>query len=211
MIAPVEIRRGDLAVTFQWRGDRWSHTVACGSASARCLLESSEGTDEDPWPASPPFVNLHVEGPSHSPRRIFLLGMAGHGHWSACVKGSDTAGDAIEFDVACRAAGTWGRLGSSYLVLAAFEPDVVESVPTSEIGAPAALRQRIVLGGAAELWSCDDQEGCLAMLGPDRIWIGPSTDVPSEHAFGQAPNHGVGAAKAESRTHRWKYAIRALN
>lgn len=93
-----------LRLIFDWRHDRFGHTVelVAGGQIVR-LLASAEGTHRDGWPLSPPLQQLHVENRDSGHRVALLVGMAGTDHWSMSV---ETAPErdipCLSFDVACR-------------------------------------------------------------------------------------------------------------
>lgn len=113
----IEVQRADgcgLRVTFIRRDDRVAHVVTLLDATGEhTLLESLEGAPEDPWPASPAFQQLSIEG--EGTRRVALLvGMAGRSHWSMSVEATESP-IGLVFDAACRLNELPQQLGSSYL------------------------------------------------------------------------------------------------
>lgn len=114
----VAIASGDLQVVFVRSGDRFAHYLAHTAAHDEILLASVEGTDDDAWPASPPWQELHVE------RRgellvALLVGRAGRSHWSMSVEPDDHG---LLFDVACRTSGKVDLLASTYRLVDAATP-----------------------------------------------------------------------------------------
>ncbi len=102
-----------LRTDFVWRGDRYAHAVTLiNPQGEHLLLESVEGDPQDPWPPSPAFQQLSMQGDG-AQRVAFLVGMAGKSHWSMSV---EVASDqrSIVFDVACRIHLAADRLCSSY-------------------------------------------------------------------------------------------------
>lgn len=129
---PAAVLEADgVRAVFVRRGDRYAHRIEVRDAAGETwttAVESREGTDEEPWPPSPPFQQLHVE------RRktgdvVLLVGMAGRSHWSAAV---DICPErkTLRFDVAVRVQTAIERLGSAY--------DIGDSVVSSRIAATAA-------------------------------------------------------------------------
>ena len=109
------------------------------------LLASVEGTAAEPWPASPPFQQAHLESRPGGRQVVLLVGMAGSSHWSASVE-IDPASDAALFDVACRMHGRADWLGSRYRVSgrqAACESEKLRSRTRSH---RRAWRERTVAG-----------------------------------------------------------------
>ena len=112
----LQILRADglgLQVAFLKHGDRFHHSVSLiDHQQSIPLLESTEGTDEEIWPPSPPLQELSVE--QHGEATVALLvGMAGKSHWSASV---EVAADRprVLFDIACLVRGSPQNLGSAY-------------------------------------------------------------------------------------------------
>ncbi|MBL9083913.1 MAG: hypothetical protein JNK76_19000 [Planctomycetales bacterium] len=104
-----------LRVVFFRHGDRIAHRIEVVDPNTNDWLPaliSVEGSPDDPWPASPPFQQLHVEQRPTGPI-VFLIGMAGRSHWSAAV---DIAADrrSIRFDVAVRLQTKPEKLGNRY-------------------------------------------------------------------------------------------------
>lgn len=109
------LEAGDLRAVFVRRGDRFAHRIEVRDAATQVwtiALESDEGTDEEHWPPSPPFQQLHVEHRKEGDV-VLLVGMAGRSHWSAAVDvGPD--GKTLRFDVAVRLQSVGASLGSAY-------------------------------------------------------------------------------------------------
>lgn len=121
-----------LRAVFVRRGDRFAHRIEVRDEQSQAwgaALESREGTDEEPWPPSPPFQQLHVEHRKEGDV-VLLVGMAGRSHWSAAVDVSPD-GRALRFDVAVRVQSSDESLGSGY--------DVMDARAAARIGARAAL------------------------------------------------------------------------
>lgn len=112
-----------LRVVFYRHGDRIAHRIEVADPETNDWLTaftSVEGSPDAPWPASPPFQQLHVEERPTGPI-VFLIGMAGRSHWSAAV---DIAEDrrSIRFDVAVRLQTSPEKLGSRYEPIASTTP-----------------------------------------------------------------------------------------
>lgn len=102
-----------LRTTFVWREDRYAHVVALyGATGEHILLESIEGSPDDPWPPSPAFQQLSMQGDGDQ-RVALLVGMAGRSHWSMSVEVAASRRGFV-FDVACRLNEAAEELGSSY-------------------------------------------------------------------------------------------------
>jgi hypothetical protein len=111
------LEAGDLRAVFVRRGDRYAHRIEARDAATQAwtvVLESHEGTDEEHWPPSPPFQQLHVEHRKEGDV-VLLVGMAGRSHWSAAVDVSPD-GKSLRFDVAVRVQVSAERLRSDYEV-----------------------------------------------------------------------------------------------
>jgi hypothetical protein len=115
------IEAGDLRIVFQWRGDRYGHTVERRiDGQWRSVLESLEGSSDDDWPQSPALQDLHIERRGSGPVAL-LVGKSGTSHWSVSVEA--LAGEtALRFDVACRLHRSPRWLGSTYRVIAGQVP-----------------------------------------------------------------------------------------
>ncbi len=102
-----------LSVSFVRHHDRYAHTIAAVDGQLQTpLLASSEGTDQQDWPPSPPLQQLNIEARAAGDVAL-LIGIAGKSHWSLSVEAiRETA--TLVFDVACRCARTPERLGSVY-------------------------------------------------------------------------------------------------
>ena len=111
-----------LRVQFERCKDRYAHRVFLDSKQrSELLLESIEGSDQDPWPVSPPFQQLSFQEQSNALNVALLVGMAGKSHWSMSV---EVAADrpALIFDVACRCQQPAERLMSRYRISLACLP-----------------------------------------------------------------------------------------
>lgn len=129
-----------LRTTFVWRDDRYAHVVMLIKPKGEhTLLESAEGKPDDPWPPSPAFQQLSVQGTGDQ-RVVFLVGMAGKSHWSMSVEVSQPQ-RRIVFDVACRVNESGETLGSSYLADGYTMAD-----PSTAVGEFGAIRYALVLG-----------------------------------------------------------------
>ena len=104
-----------LRASMEWRNDRFVHVIDwfAGEQAFR-LLESVEGSDEEPWPPSPALQQLSVEQRTQSRQVGLMVGMAGNSHWSMSIE-NDNAERSLVFDVACRVADEKaGSLGTTY-------------------------------------------------------------------------------------------------
>ena len=108
-----------LRVEFVWQGDRFGHVVSLIDANGTVikLLESVEGTANDPWPPSPPLQSLHLQMLPADRRAALLVGMAGRSHWSASIETAPSP-RAIQFDIACRSSDSEAPLRSRYKLVA---------------------------------------------------------------------------------------------
>lgn len=150
------LRAGGLAVMFERRGDRIAHRIVIvDQAGERLLLESVEGTPDDPWPPSPALQEGRIE--SAAGRGVaMLVGMAGKSHWSVSIE-ADAERESLTFDVACRIKQSAEWLGSIYSSeergLALIDCDksctlknepnrLLIAPPTERIALPATIRWR---------------------------------------------------------------------
>ena len=175
-----EIRAGRLLVEFTDAGDRQGHAVFAVDGSERvCLLTSVEGSGEEPWPASPPLQDLHIESRGDERCVALLVGRAGGSHWSMSVE-ADPLAEWLTFDIACRLRTMPQWLGSTYQATAAARMLGGEL----RIAGGATLR---LLDDAAVRHAPLEIAGDIVRLAP----AGWSGDWP----------------KTPSRTIRWRYAI----
>lgn len=87
---------------FCWQADRWQHLLwQAEPAGWQRLLQSQEGTPDQPWPDSPAFQNAYVERINADCSEIQLLGQAGKNHYSGAVR-CDAQKNLIDFDLAVR-------------------------------------------------------------------------------------------------------------
>jgi hypothetical protein len=108
------LRAGRLAVVFRRRGDRIGHRIVfVGDTVEQLLLESVEGTPDEPWPASPALQEGRIET-TGGRNAAMLVGMAGKSHWSVSIE-ADAQRESLLFDVACRIKLGGGQLASAYL------------------------------------------------------------------------------------------------
>jgi hypothetical protein len=131
-----------LRVSFYLDGDRYTHRIDVldeGNDST-CVLRSVEGHADQPWPASPPIQEVHLEDRPDGSRVALCVGMAGTSHWSLSVELS-ADGQQANFDVACRLRDTPETLGSEYDVM---QPALADrmAVTTSDHSSPTTLLKR---------------------------------------------------------------------
>jgi len=115
-----------LRAVFVRHGDRFAHRIEVRDKEAQQWItaaESLEGTDDNHWPPSPPFQQLHVERRKEG-EVVLLVGMAGRSHWSAAV---DVCPErkTLRFDVAVRVQAGAELLGSAYEIVAVQEAAAV--------------------------------------------------------------------------------------
>lgn len=101
------------------------------------VLSSVESHDETPWPASPPWQELHVHQLANGSPALMLVGRAGSSHWSMSVT---IDGDSLLFDVACRLRESPVFLGGTYRLSSAERLVSISPVPIEEI-APLAIKE----------------------------------------------------------------------
>ncbi len=87
---------------FCWHSDRWQHILwRAQPAGWQRLVQSVEGTSDQPWPDSPAFQNAYVERINPHCCEVQLLGQAGKNHYSGAVR-CDSESQIIDFDIAVR-------------------------------------------------------------------------------------------------------------
>jgi hypothetical protein len=184
---------GMLDVRYSKLPDRLSHTIGFQIGfSYMPLLESIEGSQEEPWPTSPPMQQVVEECFTPSKAPVLLgVGLSGNGHWSMAVETPDS--DRLKFDVACKNSKNAVWLGSQYRIC---EPPIELVKPKPLI--PSVPRQSLETGG----WHFD-----VANWGDVRIElrvsIGQLEYLHSERLLRVLPN----STPSEIRTHRWCYEI----
>jgi hypothetical protein len=110
----IVLTAGRLRMVFARAQDRWQHAVELvDGQSATRVLVSVEGDAAQVWPPSPPFQDLSEETLPDGRPVIFLVGRAGHSHWSASFE-ADEARAQIVCDIACRHTLPPEQLGSVY-------------------------------------------------------------------------------------------------
>ena len=180
---------GGLRVAFQWRGDRYQHSLAAVAGDRRqLLLQSREGDEQQVWPASPPLQQLSLEHRPGGGTVALAVGMAGSSHWSLSVE-ADPRAAACEFDVACRCAQPAAALGSLYQVTGTCHLEDGRLFVRCPLGEARVTPLPAAQQGPCELqW---DQRRALLRIAAE----GPS---------GAAQN---AAAKERVWTVRWRYRI----
>ncbi|MCE9606601.1 MAG: hypothetical protein K8U03_17060 [Planctomycetia bacterium] len=131
-----------LRVVFLRRNDRYAHRIEVWDSRENgwsIALESREGSDEEPWPPSPPFQQLHVEKRAAGDV-VLLVGMAGRSHWSAAVEVCEVR-KVLKFDVAVRIQAVPEQLGTAYAICASAAAGrlVVAGESGTEIGSGFTL------------------------------------------------------------------------
>lgn len=118
---PLVLSGPALELRLERQGDRWRHVVVClprpggseGAMEPPWLLQSIEGTADEPWPASPPWQEARIEQLADDRQVLLAIGMAGRSHWSLAAQFDET-GEHLHFDVACRVHERPEWLGSRY-------------------------------------------------------------------------------------------------
>ena len=108
---------GALRVRYSKLRDRQSHIIGIAVGEAYVpLLESIEGSEEQPWPESPPMQQMVEEcfTPGTSPV-LLGVGMSGNGHWSTAIESRHD--QQLKFDIACKNSKSSTFFGSQYRVL----------------------------------------------------------------------------------------------
>lgn len=105
-----------LELTLNWLGDRYGQllTVVGPSGGRRVVLESCEGSADEPCPPSPPLQQILLHTTVTQSPAALGVGMAGTSHWSVSIE-ADPQVPRIVWDVACRCqAPAAGRLTSTF-------------------------------------------------------------------------------------------------
>ena len=110
-----------------------THAIELHGGALITLLYSVDSRDESPWPASPPWQELHVHEQSGNSPALMLVGRAGSSHWSMSLT-VDDKGQSLFFDVACRLREMPEFLGSTYRTTGT--GDLVEISPVAVNDAP---------------------------------------------------------------------------
>lgn len=122
---------GKLVVRYSKNNDRLSHSIGIETDRGPVvILESIEGSSDDPWPISPPMqqvVSEKIGGQSGDQPVLLGVGLSGNGHWSIAVDAIDldvsneakpaASGSGLRFDVACKTSKPATFLGSTYRLL----------------------------------------------------------------------------------------------
>ena len=157
-------------VEFRWQKDRFSHTVfGVRSGLAVPLLESVEGVDEDCFPPSPPWAELHQQGEA-----ILLTGATAAGHWSMSLGIADSR--FLLFDVACRLRAGDGAIQSVYKIAGANTLCSATSpgaVVASEAGYSVSVGPHGLEPSCGCQVTCDDEQAH-----PSRISVVPTDENP---------------------------------
>lgn len=120
----ISLSAGALSVRYSKLRDRLSHTVGIAVGDSYIpLLESIEGSEEEPWPASPPMQQMVEECFTPGANPVLLgVGLSGNGHWSTAIN-TQKIGQ-LKFDIACKntKSSTW--FGSQYRLMAPIQPSI---------------------------------------------------------------------------------------
>jgi len=114
----ISLSAGLLQVRYTKCRDRLSHVIGIlDEESFIPLFESVEGTEQEPWPSSPPMQQMVEERFTEGAPPVLLgVGLSGNGHWSTAI---DTQQQRVlKFDIACKISKVSNSLGSVYRVLA---------------------------------------------------------------------------------------------
>ncbi len=172
---------GMLSVQYSKFHDRLSHTIGIQVGDSYLpLLESIEGSEEEPWPASPPMQQMVQEcfAPG-APPVLLGVGLSGNGHWSTAVETMDSK--RLKFDVACKNSKNAFWLGSQYRVLV--------SVQKFDFSLPNSI-----------FFDLEKYGDCRIEM---RVSIGQLEFLDADQRFQLLPV----SEPSEIRTHRWCYEI----
>ncbi len=179
----ISLSAGTLSVRYSKLRDRLSHTIGIvHRGNFLTLLESVEGTELEPWPASPPMQQMVEESFAPGASPVLLgVGLSGHGHWSTAI---ETQRDQLlKFDIACKNSKSSSWFGSEYRVLT--------NASQSELCGTTTLLL--------------DSDGLVA-----RIEIGASIGQLDYSVEEQKLRISPHSEPRSIRTHRWCYEITLL-
>lgn len=121
-----QLEFAETKVEYRWRQDRFDHVISILTSDGWMeLLQSVEGTNQDPWPISPPWQQMVRESMGHVGEDVLLgVGLSGNGHWSIAVHptNSEPSQDqsalfrGLAFDIACKTSKPATRLGSLWKI-----------------------------------------------------------------------------------------------
>ena len=141
----ISLSAGALSVRYSKLRDRLSHTIGIVVKDSFIpFMESIEGSEEEPWPASPPMQQMVQEcfTPGASPV-LLGVGLSGNGHWSTAIE-THGAGR-LKFDIACKNSKSSTWFGSQYRLL----PPIQTEIRPNSIGfflAPARIELCMAIG-----------------------------------------------------------------
>ena len=181
----IALTAGTLSVRYTKFQDRLSHTIGIEIDDSYCaILESIEGSEEDPWPASPPMQQMVEECFTPGANPVLLgVGLSGNGHWSTAIETIDFK--RLKFDIACKNSKSAAAFGSQYRALTHFQLSVQ---PTSNC---------VVF---------DLSEFGNSLISPRielRVSIGQLETLERDRTIRVLPISKPG----EIRTHRWCYEL----
>ena len=196
MIESVDRLGWGLRVVFYRDRDRHAHIVAAvqhsntPQESVMPLLRSVEGPADSTWPPSPPLQSMSIEiRPTGSV--ALMVGMAGRSHWSMSVEAASGRAHVafgqpqLAFDVACRADGSQGFLGSTYRAVAATNRWLQGDGPSqctmvTPLGPLHLEATRVILGEATDR---------TVVLGPASDLSRPSSSIRWTYDLQLIPDH----------------------
>ncbi len=181
----VYLSAGVLSVRYSKVRDRLSHTIGIVDGDTYLpLLESIEGSEEEPWPASPPMQQMVEECflPGTSPV-LLGIGLSGNGHWSTAIESQNSR--LLKFDIACKNSKGSTFFGSQYRILTHVQrssrPNTIEILLDTKQLAVSFIVPRI---------ECSVSIGRLEFSDVERrIRVSPNSELSS------------------IQTHRWCYEI----
>lgn len=154
-------------IVFFRAADRIAHRVELAAERGEGpVLESVEGSPDQPWPASPALQQVHFQPGANGRQLALLVGMAGRSHWSSSVELSGDGSQAT-FEVACRAKSPPEWLGTSYRVLG--QHAVEHCAPRVSVG-PIALIGEPLPPAPPPQWTIGQGLVRLTVLPPAAAW-----------------------------------------
>jgi hypothetical protein len=126
--APVIVEAPLIRAVFEPADDRWTHRIELTSDSRPpvVIMRSLEGTSDDPRPPSPVIQHLEFQVERDGTPAAMGIGNSGRIHWSLACRAVPLGSSATSsgsrfwyllFEVACRTAEAFPRVGTCYHIL----------------------------------------------------------------------------------------------
>lgn len=143
------------------------------------LLESVEGTEQEPWPPSPPMQQMVEESFAPGASPVLLgVGLSGNGHWSTAIETQHER--LLKFDIACKNSKSASSFGSEYRVMAQAEQDKPSGMIAMQLETTLGAVKIELSASMGQIYFCAEKQ---------TIRISPHSDPES------------------MKTHRWCYEV----